>query len=66
MRHCAKCDWLGIMGPCPHEGEPFPIYRQRRPAPERYIPDVSEFIERGLPDSEIDDLDPVDAEDLEV
>lgn len=66
MRNCAKCDWLGIIGPCPHEGEPFPIYTQRRPAQTRYIPSVVEFIEHGVHDFEDEDTPDFDPEDKDA
>lgn len=50
MRSCAKCAWLGIMGPCPHEGEPFPIYTRSHPARRRVVLDVVEHIELGVMD----------------
>lgn len=55
MNHCAKCDWLGIMDPCPHEGEPFPIYR-RAVLRTRLAPlDVTKYIELGAPDDMVVD-----------
>lgn len=50
MTRCHKCNYLGIMGPCPHAGEPFPIIRRAKPLPRRVL-DVSEHFEQGLLDS---------------
>lgn len=55
MRSCAKCAWLGIVAPCPHEGEPFPIYTRSHSARRRVVLDVAEYIELGPLDADTEE-----------
>lgn len=59
---CYKCDWLGVMAPCPHEGEPFPI-RSRSPKRSALRPlDVVRHIELGVMDDDTEEAEDFDAE----